>query len=369
MKFLLRLSALFAFAMFGMNSCFVSAQDDGVKAEIDEAKIEAWAEKHAEEWEKWGEKFEAKMEKWAKSQEKQWEKWADKYSKRMENWAEQLESGEFDPEELQSMIDHNLDMLKDMPIESLIDGALKEGLGELKNAPFDSLSELQGLIGGSLEKSLEAMEQELSAVAGAELQEKLKGLKTKDLHKAIEKLQGSIEIKSNKGDQDTADTISKLEKALEKSSKLDSEQKDKILEAVQRELADARALRAKNEESHARARDARDKAEAASARAKEMAALAERLARQATMNKANLDKLKASRDAQKLADEARKMAMESMKRSKSSKKTKKDLEQHYNDLKKQKAELEDKESAIAEMKREIMKLRKEVERMKKEADK
>jgi hypothetical protein len=381
MNYLIRLSALFAFALFGMASNALMAQDSkpesAQKIQLDEKKIEQWAEKNAEAWEKWGEKFESKMERWAADQEKEWEDWANQYSKRWEDWAEKLESGEIKPDEIQALVERNLEMLKDMPLESLIDGALKEGLGELKNAPFDSLSELHELIGGSLEQSLEAMEKELSTVTESEIKEKLKYLKTKDLHEAIKKLQGAIEVKQLKSNVDAADTISRLEAMLKKTSGLGAEEKDKIMEAVHRELSDARALQAKHnqDDANANAIDARAKAMAAADRAKEIAILAKQMAQKSQIEdeSGELQNLKAAEQlkaamAKKLAI-AEKMAREKQSWDSDLQSQKASLERYYADLKLQKAELESKESAIEEMKREIQELRKEVERMKKQAGK
>lgn len=391
MNYLIRLSALFALALFGVGNCVTAAQEgksnSDSKIELDEKQIEEWADKHAEAWEKWGEKFESKMEKWAQSQEKQWENWAEKYSQRWEDWAEKIESGEIKPEEIQAVVERNLEMLKEMPLESLIDGALKEGLGELKNAPLDSLSDLQGLIGGSLEQSLQAMEEELAMVAESEIKNRLKDLNTKDLHEAIKKLQGAIEIKNAKNEQDAAGTISLLETMLKKSSNLEAKEKDKILAHLHRELADARALQSKHDDD---VRDLKDRAMsdrakakamaathamAAAQKAQEMAHLAEMLAQkqkddvEAVTRKDQLAAYQAERQrAKEKALLAKKRSIENSKLSEAEV-VKKSLAQYYSDLKEQKAELESKESAIEAMKREIQELRKEVERMKKKQGK
>ncbi len=389
MNYLIRLSALFAFAMFGMPSCLLMAQDTppkwDKKIQLDEEKIEQWAEKHAGEWEKWAEKFESKMERWAESQESQWEDWAEAYSKRWEDWGAKLESGEFKPEEMQALLERNLEMLKDMPLASLIDGALKEGLGELKNAPFNSLAELHELIGGSLEQSLQAMEEELAAVSGSEIKGALKNLKTEDLHEAIKKLQHAIEIKQNKGDVAAAETIARLEGVLKKTDNLQSKEKAEILEVLRREMADARALQAKRAEEMTEDRQKMSKqqfaeamqqkamAMAAAARAKEMAALAERMVQEKrNLELGKLKTLSAKIDAEKaneLARAAEEIALKKQAMDDELRIQKSSLERYYADLKKQKAELETKESAIAAMKREIQELRQEVERMKKKADK
>lgn len=117
-------------------------------------EIEEWAERHADAWESWAEKFEWKMERWAKETEEKWEKWADQYSGRWEKWGDKLEAGEIKGEELAKLMESNLEMLSDMPLGELIEGALKNSLGELEDAPFESLDELGEIVGGAIEQSL-----------------------------------------------------------------------------------------------------------------------------------------------------------------------------------------------------------------------
>ena len=128
---------------------------NGKKIEFNEEDIEAWAEKHAQEWEAWGEKFERNMESWAKKQEAHWEKWADSYSERWENWAEQLESGEFDGEEIEELVEKNLEMLSEMPLGQMVDQVLRDGVGELGDAPWESLGELSELAKSAMQQPLD----------------------------------------------------------------------------------------------------------------------------------------------------------------------------------------------------------------------
>ena len=124
-------------------------------------ELEDWAERHAKAWEKWAEKFEKKMESWAEETEEEWEEWAEKYSGRWEKWADKLEADEIKGEELGELLESNLEMLGDMPLGELIEGALKNSLGELEDAPFESIDELGEIIGGAIEQSLGALESEL----------------------------------------------------------------------------------------------------------------------------------------------------------------------------------------------------------------
>ena len=99
------------------------------------------------DWEEWAKAFEAKMETWGKKQEVIWEKWAESYSAEWEQWGDKLESGQLKEADVKELLDRNLEMLSDMPLGELVDGLLNDGLQELKNAPWDSLYELQVLVG------------------------------------------------------------------------------------------------------------------------------------------------------------------------------------------------------------------------------
>ena len=104
------------------------------------------------------------MNRWAKGQERVWERWADSYSGRWEKWSKTLESNQIDSFELEKIIEGNLEMLSDIPLGQLIDGALKEGLSHLEDAPWESIDGLQGMIRRSIDQSVELVEDELDGV-------------------------------------------------------------------------------------------------------------------------------------------------------------------------------------------------------------
>ena len=221
--------------------------------------LESWAEKHASEWEQWAERFESRMERLAKQQESSWEKWADDYSKRWEDWAEGLESGEFKPEEMHKLIDKNLEMLSEMPLEQLVDGALKEGLGELKNAPWESLGELHELVGGSIEQALKEMEKEIAMAikdkalrANYEMSNRAKPnvqrwifdpksktfqSKKTNLESALKLLQGAIESRSKQLNADSDDRMARITQLLENEKDIDKETIAKTIEQLEQRRA------------------------------------------------------------------------------------------------------------------------------------
>ena len=82
------------------------------------------------------------MERFAENQEKVWNEWAERFEKSWEQWSEELESEEVDSEIVGELIERNLEMLSEMPLGQLVDGLLEEGLGELSDAPWESLEEL-----------------------------------------------------------------------------------------------------------------------------------------------------------------------------------------------------------------------------------
>ena len=122
-------------------------------------ELEVWAEEYSGQWEEWAQGFETKMESWANEQEKVWEDWAEGYSQKWESWGEQLESGELSKEEMGELIERNLEMLGDMPIGPMIEGLMEQGMGGLKEAPWESLNDLKDMLEDSLEQSLQGIEE------------------------------------------------------------------------------------------------------------------------------------------------------------------------------------------------------------------
>ena len=298
-------------------------------------ELESWAEKHASEWENWAEKFESHMENWAEGQEEHWEKWADQYSERWEAWGEKLESGEIDHDEIAGLVEQNLEMLSDIPLGDLIEGALKEGLGELENAPWESLGELHELVGGSVEHALEAMEHEVASALETELKGKLSNLNTADLKSAIGKLQSSIKSKQKKSGVDVSSKLAEVKELL-KQNGLDENQRDQIAQRVERELQRAMELEKRAE---AKSKLANENARTQHARALELSSQARKEAM-----KAALAQQQRAIEMQKAATENA-MAQKARKESQEYKKLasmKKSLEKQYAELKQHKEDLESK---------------------------
>ena len=412
--------ALFAFAMFSCGNAVVSAQENQQSAsdfalaqkleadldslqraqgkqqgsqkksnrrkqadevEVDSEQIEAWAEKHAGEWESWAEKFEQKMEKWAAGQEKQWESWADNYSEQWEGWAEKIESGEIKPEEIQQLVEKKLKMLKDMPLGDMIEGALKEGLGELENMPIESLGELHELVGGSLEQALKTMEKEISDTAGVEIKKAIGELETGEFKKAIELLQNSIQVQQRQIDGEAKEKIMQLKTLLKDKGNLNAKQRDEISSALEREIVDAITAGKNQLDEAMKAQRGQLKAQesARAMQAKAMKEVAEKMAGGRKKAMAAREMAEAKR-AEALAKQAELMAKKATelanqkkaasakartKSNEGSDRDKKTIEAYLSEAENQQANLKEKDAAIEAMRREIRELRKEVERMKK----
>lgn len=123
-------------------------------AEDNSQELEDWSQKHAQKWEAWGNRFGQKMEQLAADQEDVWTNWAQRYEKDLGRWTNQLESNELAPEQMGQFLEQNLKSLSQMPLGQMVDQALKEGLGELSDAPWDSLEELGELAKTAFEEPL-----------------------------------------------------------------------------------------------------------------------------------------------------------------------------------------------------------------------
>ena len=124
-------------------------------AEANSEELEAWSEKYSRQWESWGERFGKKIERLADDQEDVWGRWAQGYEKDLERWAERLESADgLAPDQLGDFVEQNIKSLSKMPLGQLVDQALNDGLGELSEAPWESLEELGVLAKGAFEEPL-----------------------------------------------------------------------------------------------------------------------------------------------------------------------------------------------------------------------
>lgn len=320
-------------------------------------ELESWAEKHASDWEKWAEKFESNMEGFANEQEHVWEKWADDYSKRWENWAAGLESGDFDPKEMHKLIDKNLEMLSEMPLDNLIEGALKEGLGELKNAPWQSLGELHELVGGSIEQALSEMEKEIELTANDkemssnyEMQmlngtkknlqrwffdSKSKTFRSKrgNLESALKLLQEAIQTKSKHLDADSAERLNRIKQLLEQGKDID----EKTVAETMKQLEQRRALQSQQKSKMAEMlENVIDERNSSSEQAK----------------KQYLKALELMKKQRRSAEDEKGKAMS--------------LEKYMSLIERETEKLKAKETEIEKMRREIEELRREVQQMRKD---
>lgn len=127
-------------------------------AEENSQELEAWSQKYSQQWESWANRFENKLERLAQDQEGIWQQWAQRYEQDLDKWAAELESDDLDPKHLGEFVERNLEMLSQMPLGQMVDQVLEDGLGELSEAPWESLEEL-----GELAK--EAFEEPLSELS------------------------------------------------------------------------------------------------------------------------------------------------------------------------------------------------------------
>lgn len=208
-------------------------------------EIEEWVEQHGDSWEEWAEEFEEKMSRWAAGQERVWERWAKRYTDRWEGWSSRLESDEIDSDELGKIIEGNIKMLSDIPLGQLIDGALKEGLSHLEDAPWESIDGLQSMIRRSIEQSVEMAEEEI-ANAGERIDRAAREMAAKQRRNdgrrgededvdfilpVVEKLQNSMDSKREAVESKSDDKMKELQQLL-KNKNADWED----VEAIIREM-------------------------------------------------------------------------------------------------------------------------------------
>ncbi len=208
--------------------------------EANQDELEQWAEQHGKQWEQWAEQFEQKFSRWAEDQEQVWEQWAEQYSKRWEDWGRQLESEEINPDELREIIQRNLEMLGEMPLGQLIDGAMKQGTEQLESAPWDSIEDLHAMIRRSLEQSVEKAERDLADASDRiqdaagqmkELQEKAEeaGADAEFILPVVEKLQESMKSKKEFMDTESKARLKELKQKLAKVEDMKPEEVKKLI--------------------------------------------------------------------------------------------------------------------------------------------
>ena len=248
-------------------------------AQDNSQELEAWKKKYAEQWESWGQRFAKKMEQLAADEEDVWGHWARKYEQDLDRWTQELESSELAPRQIGQFVQKNLKTLSRIPLGQMVDQALEESLGELSEAPWESLGELgeiakqafeepinelskildkksnkqqaiernAGGIGESLEQFDKAVDRENSAKkenpeAGDRADPRIKALKklreredmTRQQRARIDELIQTIQDASHlktdlKGEADASD------RAGDRESRIDVPRTDQIKEKIQRE--------------------------------------------------------------------------------------------------------------------------------------
>ncbi len=128
-------------------------------AEEHAEELDDWSAKYAQKWEGWADGLERKMEKFAGDQEGIWADWASDYEQKWDRWASQLESEEIDAEAIGELVERNLKMLSEMPLGQMVDQVLRDGVGELGDAPWESLGELSELAKSAMQQPLDEFAQ------------------------------------------------------------------------------------------------------------------------------------------------------------------------------------------------------------------
>ena len=220
-------------------------------------ELESWSEEYGDRWGAWAKRFEKKISRWAKSHERDWNDWSKEYSDRLEAWSRKLESDELEVDQLGKLIENNIEMLSDIPLGKLIDGALKEGLSQLEDAPWDSIDDLQSMIRRSIEQSVEKAEEladRVDRLNAAERPERRRG----DRQEGDTEFILPVDGKSQRGNESKRSAIkSELDRKKELRELLNNKNTDwEDVEKVIAEMKDAKR-RSVNEPSVDRVERAR----------------------------------------------------------------------------------------------------------------
>jgi|GEM_PF-5603531 len=313
-------------------------------AEENSEEIEEWAERYSGQWEQWAERFEGKMERWAAQQESEWEKWAEDYSGEWESWGSQFDAGDFNSEETNELIERNLEMLSKMPLGQMVDGLLKEGVAELKDAPWESLGDLKDLFEESFNTRMEPREE--LGLQGFDSRQRAKGTAS-DLDSALGQMRDRLAAEQEKLSEQSRKKIEAL-KSLLQDDDLTPKQRgnfEAMLKTVRnsnaRRLVEARkkATKAKADLEKAFAKQAKKNAvqqqiETANNRATKQAESAkDRVMKQAEA-KAERRKAKAKKNADRIQKSGRKRAKSMENELDSLREEIKQLRKELNELKK-----------------------------------
>ena len=188
-------------------------------AEENSDELEAWSDKYGEQWEDFGERFSKSLERLAEDQEGVWTEWAERYEKDIERWADRLDSDELTAESIGGFVESNLEMLSKMPLGQMVDQALEDGVGELRDAPWDSLGELGKLASSALQEPIK----ELESLTG-----------DREMQRAIEKSAETMGRSLNRFKGDIGRNISDREQPTKDSKSSRSAARIRALETTNR---------------------------------------------------------------------------------------------------------------------------------------
>ena len=341
-------------------------------------ELNAWSNEHGSRWEAWAERFEKKMSRWAKSQERDWDEWSKEYSDRLERWSRKLESDDLEADQLGELIEDNIKMLSDIPLGKLIDGALKQGLSQLEDAPWDSFDDLQSMIRRSIKQSVEKAEE--MADRADKLNEERHG-RTEQLRRDNQQ-ENELEFLlpvDGQSQRDAKSRRSGIKSASdEKKSKLQELLNDKNTDwkDVEKIIAEMRKLKedkqrdevkrsAENSSANQRVERARAARKEAIERARQAAE--DRLQGRGDQRQRQLDRGRQAKSADKSLEERRleKLVNQFVKTQKENAASRESLQKIYQQLEMEKRKIDIKDEAIEEMKNQIQSLVKEIEKLKK----
>ncbi|MFK7768888.1 MAG: hypothetical protein AB8B55_16830 [Mariniblastus sp.] len=216
-------------------------------AEENSDELEAWSDKYSGQWESWSENFGRSVERLVEEQEGVWAQWAQRYEGDVERWADTLERDGLKAGEVGELVERNLKMLSKMPLGQLVDRAMEEGLGELSEAPWQSLGELGDLAQNAFEKPMGEI---IEVLDGDSVERRSLERSARELSRALGQLQD--DVGRNISDS-TARQDSKIRDRKVRDSKTDPR-----IEALQRLLRDESVTAAQRERIQQAIRTIRD---------------------------------------------------------------------------------------------------------------
>jgi hypothetical protein len=146
-------------------------------------------------------------------------------------------------------VERNLDLISKMPLGQMVDQVLKEGIGELGNAPWESLEELGALAQQSLEEPLGELAEMLDEGSEQRREVERSALKLKEsLNRLKQDLDQKLSAPSDTVDQPERSTVAdadprvKALKKLRQRKDVTPDQRERIDQLI-RTITDANALR------------------------------------------------------------------------------------------------------------------------------